>query len=216
MGFTHSPKFPKGAFVQIDNNSPVQKIIEFQYNPEKIDRRIQVHENPKRRWFYRNRNEPATSEATPREFLTFNLLLDASDASENPQDKMNTIENGIYSKLSAIEMLIYPQMHRSGNKNFMGIAAPGSGKNQSLILFVWGNKRILPVSIVELHIVEEMFDTSLNPVRATIAITMCVLNDIDLQHNKKGLEYWKTHLNILSSLADKGYKKTNLKDLKST
>ena len=99
MGFTHSPKFQKGAFIQIDNNSSVQKIIEFQYNPEKIDRRIQVYENPKRRWFYRNRNEPATSEVTPREFLTFNLLLDATDPLENPQDKMNTIENGIYSKL---------------------------------------------------------------------------------------------------------------------
>jgi hypothetical protein len=211
MGSPRSPKFLKGAFVQIDTNSSVQKRIEFQYNPEKIDRRIQVHENPKRRWFYKNRNEPAASEATPREFLTFNLMLDSTDAFDDSGG-----ENGICSRLSAIELLIYPKKYHSKTRNFMGITAPGAIKNQALTLLVWGNRRILPVSILEIHIVEEQFDTELNPVRATVEITMCVLNDTDLQHNKKGLEYWNAHLNTLNSFAEKSYTKMNLKDSKST
>jgi hypothetical protein len=216
MGSPRSPIFLKGAFVQIESNSAVQKQIEFQYNPEKIERRIQVHENPKRRWFYKNRNEPSASEATPREFLTFNLVLDATDVFDDSGENPNRGENGICSRLSAIELLIYPKKYHVKTRSFMGITAPGAVKNPTLTLLVWGKNRILPVSILELHIIEELFDTELNPVRATVEITMSVLNDTDLQHNKKGLEYWNAHLSTLNSSAEKSYTTINLKDLKST
>ena len=216
MGFPRSLKFLKGAFVQIDTNSSVQKRIGFQYNPEQIDRRIQVHENPKRRWFYKNRNEPAASEATPREFLTFKLMLDATDAFDDSGENPDMGKNGISSRLSAIELLIYPKKYHLKTRSILGITAPGTVKNQALTLLDWGNRRILPVSILEIHIVEEQFDTELNPVRATVEITMCVLNDTDLQHNKKGLEYWNAHLNTLNSSAEKSYTTLNPKDSKSS
>jgi hypothetical protein len=49
-----------------------------------------------------------------------------------------------------------------------------------LTLFVWGPKRVLPVRITGFSITEQFFDTNLNPIRATVSLSMSVLTYQDL------------------------------------
>ena len=70
----------------------------------------------------------------PREQISFVLMLEAIPGS--------TDQLGIYPLLFALELLLYPS------------SAP-----PPVLLFVWGNRRILPVRVIELHIKEQLFDT---------------------------------------------------------
>jgi hypothetical protein len=44
-----------------------------------------------------------------------------------------------------------------------------------MILFIWGLKRVLPVNINSMSITETEFSTNLDPIRATVAISMTVI-----------------------------------------
>ena len=44
-----------------------------------------------------------------------------------------------------------------------------------MILFIWGRKRILPVNINSLAITETEFHTNLEPIRATVAVELTVI-----------------------------------------
>ena len=110
------------------------------------------------------------STAVPRQLITFTLVLDAT---EQPAADL-----GILPLLSALEMLMYA-----------GTAAPGS-----LTLFVWGRNRIVPVRLRELHIVEQLFDSSLNPVRAEIAVVLSARSRTDFAGAAWGRKYWDDYV----------------------
>jgi hypothetical protein len=193
--FPRSPKILKGAFVQFDQQSTPGRIITFQYNPEKLFRNL----------------EARTKGSSPRETITFTLILDATDSLENSQSV--AIESGIYPQLSALELLLYPQNSEQRQSSFLGISLFRRTENQSLTLFVWGQNRVLPVRVTELHIVEEMFDPNLNPIRASIEVTMQVLNDEDLPRGSKGYDYWKSHLSTKRAMAQVAYANSSLSNI---
>jgi hypothetical protein len=193
--FPRSPKILKGAFVQFDQQSTPGRIITFQYNPEKLFRNL----------------EASTKDSSPRETITFTLMLDATDSLENSQPV--TIESGIYPQLSALELLLYPQNSEQRHSSFLGINLFRRTENQSLTLFVWGQKRVLPVRVTELHIIEEMFDPNLNPIRASIEVTMQVLNDEDFPRGHKGYDCWKSHLTTKWAMAQVAYANASLSNI---
>ena len=196
-----SPKILKGAFVRFDPESPQGRIIVFQYNPEKIYRRLEA---PAKGYF------PPKS---PRETITFTMALDATDDLEDPDQHQNTAEFGIYSSLSAIEMLLYPHSSKRACRSFLGIRWSTKANKQSLTLLVWGNKRIVPVHVTALHINEEMFDPILNPIQATIEVKMRVLNDSDLPRSHKGYDFWKSHIATKIAMAKVAYTDTSINNL---
>ena len=53
-----------------------------------------------------------------------------------------------------------------------------------MTLFIWGIKRVLPVQITSFSITEEEYDSGLNPIRATVNLSMRVLtyNDFPVTH----------------------------------
>ena len=79
-----SPKILKGAFVRFDPKSPQGRIIVFQYNPERIYRKLEAPTNG---------HFPTQS---PREMIIFTLMLDATDDLEFPDQHQDTVESGIY------------------------------------------------------------------------------------------------------------------------
>jgi hypothetical protein len=195
MIFPRSPKILKGAFVQFDQLSTPGRIITFQYNPEKLFRKL----------------EAGTKGSSPRETITLTLVLDATDSLENSEPV--AIESGIYPQLSALELLLYPQNSEQRHSSFLGISLFRRTENQSLTLFVWGQKRVLPVRVTKLHIIEEMFDPVLNPIRASIEVTMQVLNDEDLPRGSKGYDYWKSHLSTKRAMAQVAYANASLNNI---
>jgi hypothetical protein len=54
--------------------------------------------------------------------------------------------------------------------------------NPPLLLFIWGRKRILPVNINSMNITETEFSTDLNPVRATVNVSLTVIEGPNLPY----------------------------------
>ena len=93
---------------------------------------------------------------------------------------------GIYPQLSALEMLVYPKsalvitntaLLATGTIEVVPSAAP-------LTLFIYGWKRVVPVKLSSLSITETAHDPQLNPIRATVDLSLRVLtyNDLPLTH----------------------------------
>ena len=50
-----------------------------------------------------------------------------------------------------------------------------NAKNPPITLFVWGRKKVMPVNITNMTIKEEEFSTDLNPTRATVTVSLEVI-----------------------------------------
>lgn len=214
MSFSRSPKILKGAFVQIDSSLPTaERVVVFQYNPEKLDRRLVRGESAQPGWERPERRKLLNPKYAPRESIFFNLILDASDKLENPEDNTNTVKHGIYPQLSALEMLLYPEKKSSMVNSVLHLLSPKSAKKRTLTLLVWGKQRIIPVLITELNIIEEMFDNNLNPIRANVEVKMDVLKESDSSLYHKGPEHWESYITNKINMADKAYSETNIGDI---
>jgi hypothetical protein len=111
--------------------------------------------------------------------LGFDVRLDATDKL-NDGDSI-TEQFGIAPQLSTLELMVYPK-----GEGLLGTAVSallGRPKdfihprrsNPPLILFIFGRKRVLPVNINSMNITETEFSADLNPVRATVAVQLTVI-----------------------------------------
>jgi len=123
----------------------------------------------------------AATTPSPHEVVSFTISLDAADKLQ-VGDAL-TQQSGVYPALSALELLMYPQPN-------------------TLTVWVSGGKRILPVSLTQMQIVEQMFDPALNPIRAEVSIALQVLKDADLANNAHGKALWDAHYNLMQQLAN--------------
>jgi hypothetical protein len=106
--------------------------------------------------------------------------------------------SGLYSRLAALEMLLFPTA-KPGAGLVGSISAAvgglfggsgGSTPTQTVpdsrmptALFVWGPGRIVPVRVTSLTITERLYDgTLLTPIRAEANIAMQVLRKEELQY----------------------------------
>lgn len=194
-----SVKLVKAGFVVLDGaTGAISKVLAFQYNPETLVRRVVaagggtgstgvgavggltgaaglagvgnlggVPVGP-------------TIVASPPEFVSFTLLLDAADKL-NAGDAV-TQQDGLLPAISSLELLLYSP--------------------SSLLVWVSGSHRIVPVRITEMVITEQNFDPLLNPIRAQVQVQLQVLKDADLPAGSKGRAIWDAHLATLEQLAN--------------
>jgi len=206
MTFSHSPRMLKGAFVQFDEQSSQEHTIVFQYNPDKICRKLEACTE-------RSCMNYLRAVTSPRETITLTITLDATDNLEYVDKHPETVAAGIYPTLSAIEMLLYGQVSERSRRDFWGFSWLKPASKRPLTLFVWGEKRIVPVLVTNLQVIEEMFDPILTPMRASIEITMRVLNEVDLSHTDRGYEWWKTCIKTKVALAQTAYTDMQMNNL---
>jgi len=149
----------RGGFVLLDADSgDVARVFEFQFNPTALRRTLAASNTAL------PSDAPGQEGADTqwKEAIRLELEVDSADAAATEEPFLS--EHGIAPQLAALE----------------SIASPDTILSTPLTVFVWGRMRIQPVQIVELDILEEAFDASLNPVRATVAVTMNVLRETDL------------------------------------
>ncbi|MFH7026539.1 MAG: hypothetical protein ACHBN1_14295 [Heteroscytonema crispum UTEX LB 1556] len=182
--FPGSPRLPKGAIVAIDTSSPlIVSTIAFQYNPETMTRTLQAQTIGNEGGA---KTEALRLQGAPVETIKLDVEIDATDQLE----KANAIAIGfgIYPQLSALETLVYPKstqvianmlLANLGTVEIIPTEAP-------MTLLVWGAKRVLPVRLTDFSITEEAYDTSLNPIRAKVSLSLRVLSYNDLPWNKLG------------------------------
>jgi hypothetical protein len=196
--FPGSPRLMKGAIVSIDTLIPVPNVIIFQYNPDTMTRTLTAQSMSGSGG---DRSEALRLKGAPTEEMSLDVEIDATDQLEKA-DGMATAM-GIYPQLSALEMLIYPKsamviantvLLAAGTIEVIPPAAP-------LTLFIWGPKRILPVRLTRFSIVEEAYDTALNPIRAKVTLGLRVLSYNDLPADHPGYALFLAHQVIKETMA---------------
>ncbi len=187
--FPGSPRLRKGALVGLDLPNPVASVVVFQYNPERLTRTLQAQTTGGEG----DRSEAFRLKGAPIETIDVEVEIDAADQLERGDQRAAGM--GIYPQLSALEMLVYPKsltviantvLLALGTIEVIPPVAP-------LTLFIWGEKRILPVRVTELSIAEEMHDAKLNPIRATVSLGLRVLSYDDLSATHPGFGLFLGH-----------------------
>ena len=197
--FPNSPRLMKGALIGLDPVNPLASIIVFQYNPDTMTRRLDARSTGGNEW--NDKSEAFRLTGPPRETITLNVELDATDQLE--KSEILAVNAGVYPALSALEMLLYPKSDKvirdtalalAGNIEIIPPEAP-------LTIFVWGPQRVLPVRPTGFSITEEEFDTLLNPIRAKVDLSLQVLSYADLKITNPGYSMFLAHQIAKETLA---------------
>ena len=198
MTRARGPRILKGALVTIDPTDPTPRIIAFTYNPSTLKRSLQ----PQMVGGEDNARSAAVRfTGAPAQTITIEIELDASD--EIGTGKPAALRYAALPQLAALELLVYPalaavhqaqQQLASGVMEIAPLTAPRT-------LFVWGQKRVLPVRIASYEINEEFFDTRLNPIRATVTLAMRVLTYTDVSADNRNYFDFTAYQQALSTIA---------------
>jgi hypothetical protein len=202
--FPGAPKTQNGGLVLIDPQSgAIQRVISFQYNPETLTRSVQAQTLG---GDVGDRLEALRFKAPAIETIKLEAEIDAIDQLEFPEQNPNAVSYGILPQLAALEMMLYPASADVQASN--ALAAQGkieiAALEGMLTLFVWAQSRVVPVRVSEFSVVEEMFDPSLNPIRAKVTLGMRVLSSWDLGPTHKGASIFMAYHQLKEALVSKG------------
>lgn len=197
-----SPKLVKAGLVMVDPASAkVNRVIALQYNPEKLTRTLK----PMSLSEGAEQSEALRLKGPAVETLKLEAEIDAADQLEFPDQHQATIESGIAPQLAVLESLINPAT--AVLRANQALAAAGTLEiapmESDLILLVWGAQRIQPVRIDDFSVTEQHFDPALNPINATVSLSLRVLSIDDLGFEHKGGGLFMAYLQSREKLASK-------------
>jgi hypothetical protein len=197
-------KYLKGALVQFMDTFliPLPNVIVFQFNPETMTHSwTQPEAAGGDQRGAAGRANPLAVRGMPGESFSFSIAVDANDmiADGSPVAVGIATLSGVYTRLAALEMLLYP-VKTDENSGLVGsvsaaagaagAAATGTTNNDvkrsvpamqvPTVLFVWGPGRILPVRVTNLTITERLYDELLNPTHAEAQLGLRVLTPEEL------------------------------------
>jgi len=110
------------------------------------------------------------------ELINLNLELDSTDQLEHPNLYEEIVEYGLHPSLATLESILLSQTSTS-----------------SIVLFTWGPNRSIPVSVENMRIFEEAFDTKLNPIRVKIELTLRVRELLEFRKGSRGYNLCQIH-----------------------
>jgi hypothetical protein len=195
----------KGALIEFMPTFliPVPNVIVFQYNPESVTHSWTQPE-PAPPGKSPTENNPMAVKGMPGESFSFTIAMDANDEIADGSAATAAIAqvSGVYSRLAALEMLLYPTTGGFGGllgavsaaaKAATELADPKSGPKTSVpasilptVLFIWGPGRIVPVRVTGLTITEKLYNGSLSPTHAEAQVSLRVLTPAELTAKTTG------------------------------
>ncbi len=200
-GFQNRPKILRGAFVEFGLSLPPLVVV-FQFNPIQVTRNrsltfavptgAQAGDARQSLRQFHARHDSLTEVrdlqqvTITEEAIGFEIRLDASDKL-NEGDTI-TEQFGIAPQLATLELMVHPKGESLIGKALGALlGSPGGfsftkGENPPLVLFIWGRKRVLPVNINSLNIAETQYSTDLNPVRASVTVSLTVIEGKSLPY----------------------------------
>lgn len=187
----------RGALVAVGTGSQ-RNTIAFQYNPTTLRRTLQSNTVGGAEG---DRAEAVRFVGAAVETITLDAQFDATDGLD--AGDATAISMGIYPTLSALALLAYPttqavqaaqQLLQQGQVEVMPALAPN-------VLLVWGKRRVLPVRVTQMSIIEQFFDSNLNPIQATVSLTLRVMTYSDLLPQNPGYQQFLTYQQGLEAMA---------------
>ena len=190
---TETVNFTKGAFAIFnpDDTAVMASFIPFRFNPESLTRQLQVEQA-------QDSGSAATGAAAPEGGAgeqgadasagalkeTFSILL-RFDLAEREETKSSIpVDFGVLPEISALEELMHPTESET--------EAPSDGTEpvrargrRPLVLFVWGERRVVPVKITGMAIAETFFNGKLYPIRAEVEVGLEVLGEAEARDNTR-------------------------------
>jgi hypothetical protein len=216
------PKLLKGVFVKLGEAFlvPVPDVILFQYNPEMLTRTLEpwVPPGDQASDAQKAGSADTVQPQDPGETLSLALELDATDALEEPESHPVAVLSGVADRISAMEMLLYPQsspgegLLSSVATSLAGALGLGGGggtpevprSEVPIILFIWGPGRMLPVRLTSFSVEEQAFLPNLSPLRAKVTVGMQVLGPAFFEQRRKA----QGTLSSSEALAEKAYEES--------
>jgi hypothetical protein len=176
------PTLNKGTLILLAPNaneaavSSKNSYFSFQYNPEKL---LHTFNPPEKN---------AETQCPALEYFNLTFELDSIEVDASPQTQTPS-QFGLHPALAMLESMMQPQEGASQT------ALP-------IVVFKWGEKRSVPVSVVSMSVEEKSFDLILNPTRAAISLTLRVLNAKEADINQAVRKVFQTHQNDRKSLVE--------------
>lgn len=174
----------KGVLVEPGDkfDDPLRNVVIFQFNPENLARAIEINRPTEG-----DSQEVNQSGTPPTEKISFTArftdLLGEKDPLKGPYR--------VASQLASLEKMTRPQeeIKPSGKKpDPVGDAVEERNEKEEKlsepiprlkyprILFIWGERRVLPVAIESLRITEQYYDQDLNATAAQVDLNLAVLS----------------------------------------
>jgi hypothetical protein len=189
----------RGALVEFMESFPIPipNVIIFQYNPETMTHTwTPATTNPGTPGSTSN---PLAITGDPQESFSFTLAMDSNDmiADGDAVETGLATLSGVYSRIAALEMLLFPTAPPGGGLIGSVTAALGIGGGSAspdptrqvpaaqlpTVLFIWGPGRIVPVRVTTLTITEKLYDaTLLNPTHVEAQVGLRVLTKEELAY----------------------------------
>jgi hypothetical protein len=201
-------KILRGAFVEY-GLSALPLFVVFQFNPEKITRSrsasfsVPSSEQDEEsssgesyRWltmreFHKKHKDlielqKLQEASVQEESISFDIRLDATDSIS--EGDFIASQFGIAPQLATLEQMILPKGESLLGglvdkllSDKIGFSFTGTEK-PPIILFIWGRTRVMPVNITSMSIVEEEFSFDLAPTRATVSVSLEVIEGENLPY----------------------------------
>jgi hypothetical protein len=179
---------------------PIPNVIVFQFNPESMTHTWTQPEPAGAATGGATPANPLAVSGFPGEQFSFTIAMDAGDAIADGTASAVLAEiSGVYTRLAALEMLMFPASATQGGllgtvtSAIGGLfgAAGGGGPKRTVpantmptVLFVWGPGRIVPVRVTSLQITEKLYDGLLNPTHAEAQLGLRVYTEKELASQK--------------------------------
>lgn len=190
-------QYLRGALVEFMESFPIPipNVILFQYNPETMTHSWTPAKTGGASTPGQSPSNPLAISGSPEEQFSFTLQMDSNDtiADGSAVTAGLATVSGVYPRLAALEMLLFPTSPPGGGligsiSSALGIggspppATAVPAAQLPTVLFVWGPGRIAPVRVTALSITEKLYDgTLLNPIHAEAQITLKVLTSEELK-----------------------------------
>ena len=189
----------KSAFIQFTETFPlpVPNVILFQYNPETVTHSWTPATTT--RHSSQAAGNPLAISGQPQESFSFTLMMDADDAiaDGDPVQSASASATGVYPRLAALEMLLFPTAAKGAGligtvSSALGITGKASktvpARTLPVIFWVHGPGRILTVRVASLTVTEKLYDSDLlNPTHVEAQITLNVLTEDELKYVRGSL-----------------------------
>ena len=218
-GFPNKPKILRGAFVEFGLTLPPLLVV-FQFNPVELTRNRwltfsvpgsadtqsssvsgrtlrEIHRNVSNLLELQYRQLVTVEEQT----IGFDIRLDATDKLDDGDTIVEQF--GIAAQIATLELMVTPKDESRIGAGVSGLLGSREGfsftrgANPPLVLFIFGRRRVLPVNINSLNITETEFSTDLYPIRATVAVSLTVIEGESLQYRySKALTEAMSALNL--------------------